>query len=71
MRSMTEGLLHGKETTPQPPFGGSSPCTGEPKNIFHFSFFTSSLGGVPMQYTADVGVIGAGHAGIELSLIHI
>ncbi len=40
MRSMTEGLLHGKGTTPQAAIAASSPCTGEPiVPLFFFPCF--------------------------------
>ena len=32
MRSMTEGLLQSRKTTPQAAIAASSPCTGEPKS---------------------------------------
>ena len=43
MRSMTEGLLHSQDTTPQAAIAASSPCTGEPKNDSIFTVFQHKM----------------------------
>ena len=57
MRSMTEGLLQSRKTTPQAAIAVSSPCTGEPKKgtnfgSFLFSVFTFSYLPSRMEATA-------------------